>query len=621
MNALLQPAPFFAALKLLAQKNLVPTELDTEQLRQIDASIRRQALFSARMTQLQALQSLSDALNAMLEGTGNLADAKLTLLDSLRELGYDVGQGGFPQDKPGLVPSARKGSLRDLASDKRLTLTITTNYRMAANQVYVTRGLEPRRLKQWPAWELVRIGRVRTPRGFKRGAMEPLPGDDWPSRFVAAGGELFDKGTRMIALKTSDVWQRLGDGAGGHKDTLGNPFAPFAFGSKYGVREVPREECLTLGVLVEGDAGETKLSTEDALREFVYRGLMPKSEWSKGKIRIAPVTSKATAGGVDPKLISAMKRDLFKDDDGLLKLRQAEQAQARAAYGNRSAETPLRNRLGMLCGLINARSARVRTAMRTPVDRSAAAKKGWVTRRAHGWRPSPRPGRAAVQRMKTEARTGASSLGSALSRQRDVPEGMTTPKLGKIDFTWGRPGNPAANEHGVTYADGYGISHIHAKRGMEAIRRLPVVLARGRVLPHEEPDRRIVQYAGWSAIVKEHGKGRWEVRSLIDDLVVANPKKKGMRGGEADMKHKPLLKRLKNKAARLSLGEAGPTTKMDAGEEHPGPTHAAQRFAKDGVVASKDSRLHGLRARCKALVVALQRNGELRTANGEPVLA
>jgi hypothetical protein len=337
MNFLLKPLRFFAALKELAKKRLVPTALNTEQLRELDASIRRQALFSARMTQLHALQTLKDGLEGMLEGTDNLATAKLKMTQMYRALGYDAEAGGFPQDQPGTVPPARKGTLRDLASDKRMTLTITTKYRVVANQAFTAKGLEERRLHQWPAWELVRIGRVRTPRGFKRrkgGAMEPVPGDDWQARFVAAGGELFDQGTRMIAPKTSDVWQKLGDGAGGYKDTLGNPFSPFAFGSKWGVREVARDTCLLLGVISEDDA--QRVSKAEAL---------------------PPVQSKAAAAGIDPALIAAMKRDLARQEDGSIRLKKQLDRELAAADKAYQARNSMRNRCKALVAAMERRAA------------------------------------------------------------------------------------------------------------------------------------------------------------------------------------------------------------------------------------------------------------------------
>jgi hypothetical protein len=328
---------FLAALKELAKKALVPTALNTEQLREIDASIRRQSLFSARMTQLRALQALQEGLQGMLEGQDNLATAKLRLIELYRELGYDAEAGGFPADVAAgvSVPPARKGSLQDLASDKRLNLTIATNYRIAANQTFVAKTQEERRLYLYPCYELVRIGRVRTPRGFKRrksGTLEPVPGDDWQARFIAAGGELWDKGTRMIALKTSDVWQKLGDGAGGHDDTLGNPFPPFAFGSKYGLREVARDEALLLGLITPSQPGQSRQPGQ----------LVPR------------VQSKAEAAGLDPALVAAMRRDLAKQEDGTLRLRremEKELAAADAAYQKRR----LRNRRSLLAAALQSR--------------------------------------------------------------------------------------------------------------------------------------------------------------------------------------------------------------------------------------------------------------------------
>ena len=103
---------------------------------------------------------------------------------------------------------------------------------------------------EYPAWELLRVYPREVPRGFRKGPKGVLiaePDQDWPSRWVAAGGELVDG--RMIALKNDDVWQNLGDGVGGYDDTLGNAFPPFAFNSGFDVQNVGRAECISLGLL------------------------------------------------------------------------------------------------------------------------------------------------------------------------------------------------------------------------------------------------------------------------------------------------------------------------------------------------------------------------------------
>jgi len=68
---------------------------------------------------------------------------------------------------------------------------------------------------------------------------------------AAAYGALGNHG-RMAALKSSGIWQALGDGAGGYLDTLGNPYPPFAFNSNMWTRELSRAEAVELG-LIEPD--------------------------------------------------------------------------------------------------------------------------------------------------------------------------------------------------------------------------------------------------------------------------------------------------------------------------------------------------------------------------------
>ena len=77
---------------------------------------------------------------------------------------------------------------------------------------------------------------------------------DWPQRWKAAGERVAWRGahrTKMVALKSSPIWQALGDGAGGFRDTLGNPYPPFAFGSSYEWVPVDRLEARELGLLDE----------------------------------------------------------------------------------------------------------------------------------------------------------------------------------------------------------------------------------------------------------------------------------------------------------------------------------------------------------------------------------
>jgi hypothetical protein len=128
---------------------------------------------------------------------------------------------------------------------------------------FVQANADPELVDLYPALELRRFDDREVPRGMMRGPKGTVieaPGQDWPSRWEAAAAEsgdddaatvLQDTG-RMVALKSSGIWQALGDGAGGYDDTLGNPFAPFAFNSGYDTEDVSRAEAVELG-LIEKD--------------------------------------------------------------------------------------------------------------------------------------------------------------------------------------------------------------------------------------------------------------------------------------------------------------------------------------------------------------------------------
>lgn len=154
----------------------------------------------------------------------------------------------------------KKNSLEGLLSSDKIDFALTTARDVAQGAgIYAKEGGDADVVEAYPAWELLRVYDRDVPRGFRqvKGTLVPAPGEDWESRWTAAGGELING--RMIALKSDDIWQRLGDGIGGYTDTLGNPFPPFAFNSGYDVNNVSRAECLDLGLITE----ETEIKPAD----------------------------------------------------------------------------------------------------------------------------------------------------------------------------------------------------------------------------------------------------------------------------------------------------------------------------------------------------------------------
>ena len=159
------------------------------------------------------------------EGSINQATARARLLETLSQMGHSPLDGG---------------GLTNPASIRRLNLIVDTQRQMAAS-VSRIQTQTPAVLERWPAWELTRL------------VGKAVPREDWPARWRNAGESIGWEGAlkdRFIALKTSPIWQALGDGAGGFRDTLGNPYPPFAYSSGMAWVAVDRETCERLGLSV-----------------------------------------------------------------------------------------------------------------------------------------------------------------------------------------------------------------------------------------------------------------------------------------------------------------------------------------------------------------------------------
>jgi hypothetical protein len=243
MNTLLERIqPLSEILKSNAIKALLPTSLSSAQLSQLDADIKRMAFFSARNENAVILQRIQDLINSILqpetierggvivEQGFNLASARADLKEFGQSIGYEAPQG-------------KSGTIQDLFSDQRLTLVLNTNADLAYGWGHYQQSQNQDVLDAYPAWELARAEDRKVPR-------------EWLDRWQAAGGELYDG--RMIATKDSDVWQNLGDGAGGYDDTLGNPFPPFAFNSGMDVFDIDRQDAIALGVMTADETVESQ---------------------------------------------------------------------------------------------------------------------------------------------------------------------------------------------------------------------------------------------------------------------------------------------------------------------------------------------------------------------------
>ena len=217
-------------------KDLLPTNLGSEEIRETIASqILRRSIFSARQASAPYLSELRDVLIKVSAGTMDRATAVRDLTAFLGRIGIS------PLDGHGIT---------NHASRARLDLILRTNRQAAASVAQIMQQT-PDTLDDYPGWELRRFSSRNVPR------------KDWPERWRAAGesvgwegaaphsGDIHERS--FIALKSSPIWQALGDGAGGYRDTLHHGYPPFAHGSGLAWDDVERERCERLGLIKAGE--------------------------------------------------------------------------------------------------------------------------------------------------------------------------------------------------------------------------------------------------------------------------------------------------------------------------------------------------------------------------------
>lgn len=221
------------------QKYSRPTDLKSGEIKEYwTTKMREQAMFSARTTVKEYLDSVKDILHDYVTGVGTVQSgpnegepismgqgrARMLMYEKLMELGM-VGENAGDSNR-----------IDDLASSIRLDLIIETQNQIAHSIDQLETASDPLQKALNPCWELVRDEYRDKPRNWN---------ERWYKAATFVGWDGVAKNTdRMIAKKDSPIWQELGN----EKDGLGNPYPPFAFGSGMGWEVVSAEEVEELGL-------------------------------------------------------------------------------------------------------------------------------------------------------------------------------------------------------------------------------------------------------------------------------------------------------------------------------------------------------------------------------------
>lgn len=249
-----RPVPFREAIAALVREKILPSSLTAEEIARLEASLRNELFFSARVQDARILTVFKELLTTVVDPPtgqpGEYMDTGMFIRKARGFLGY-IGY----DPEPGT-----EGGIQDLRSDARLQLIAQTKVRMIRGRGQHIQANDPDVMGAFPAQELYRLSSAEHPRGEAGGdqfsAGSGYGGTYWPEVWRTNGGRFFGGG-RMIALKSDPIWTAI--------SAFGQPHPPYNYRSGMWVRPVGRADALKFGLLKAGEKAQpnpTKYSTD-----------------------------------------------------------------------------------------------------------------------------------------------------------------------------------------------------------------------------------------------------------------------------------------------------------------------------------------------------------------------
>lgn len=238
-------APDRAAVEKFETRKPTPSSMSSAEWERVAPAIREKCFFSARVNDAETLGKMRELIGKAVDtAKRNPSEALVSPEKFISEMKSYLRGRGYAVDGTALT---------DIASRRRLGLIYKMNYDEAREFAKYSRGQDSDALYMYPAQEFLRVEPRRVPR------------TDWQTRWRAAGGRIY--GGRMIALKSSPVWQNL--------SRFDRPYPPYDFGSGMGVEDVDRDEAIELGLLPKDEPVDEIPDFDDALEAEVSLERIP----------------------------------------------------------------------------------------------------------------------------------------------------------------------------------------------------------------------------------------------------------------------------------------------------------------------------------------------------------
>lgn len=217
-------------------KTNIPSEMRTREWNRVSAWCRERAFFMASVANAEVLDEFRRTVRQVAEGRMAAGEARDRLRRYLQDAGYRAAEG-------------LQGTIKDLASERRMDVALQTNTAMAREWARRKQALAD---AAHPGWELYRAAAAAAPR-------------DWAARWQKAAADVGWEGVArsggMVALVASPIWRAL--------SAFGQPYAPFDWGSKMRTRPVDYRTCEQLGLVGAGAGGDAQgeAAAEEAAEE------------------------------------------------------------------------------------------------------------------------------------------------------------------------------------------------------------------------------------------------------------------------------------------------------------------------------------------------------------------
>lgn len=248
-------APLTEAVRSISTKTPVGSALRSAAWSAVPVALRMRSQFSAGVESLHVLQSVQDRMVGLIKLESEKVESGKTatfdrssFIDSIRKIAREEGL-----DQ--LVDPTDRGTIRDITSIPRLGMIFDMQKAMAQGFARWKGDQNEGALLLYPAWE------------FKRVAPRKMPRQNWPERWVHAGGKIVGdpNAPRMVALKNDSVWEKL--------SAFGTPWPPFDFNSGMGLEDVDYDDAVNLGLLKDGDVPEPRTEEFNAGLQASVQGL------------------------------------------------------------------------------------------------------------------------------------------------------------------------------------------------------------------------------------------------------------------------------------------------------------------------------------------------------------